>query len=140
MPTVLRRAPYRLYFFSHAPNEPPHMHVDRDNRSANFWLQPVALARDVGFSAKELPRFSASCASSSLVYGRCGMGILAPSADEREKDVRVTEETITVDLMDGRTIVVPLAWYPHLSTATERAHWQVCGGAMAFIGLTSMWI
>ena len=58
------------------------------------------------------------------------MGILAPSADERVKDVRVTEETITVDLMDGRTIAVPLAWYPRLSTATatERAHWQVCGG------------
>lgn len=58
------------------------------------------------------------------------MGILAPSADERVKDVRVTEETLSVDLMDGRTIAVPLAWYPRLSTATaeQRAHWQVCGG------------
>ncbi len=58
------------------------------------------------------------------------MGILAPSADERVKDVRVTEETLSVDLMDGRTITVPLAWYPRLSTATaeQRAHWQVCGG------------
>lgn len=54
MPTVLRRGPYRLYFFSHEPNEPPHMHVDRDNRSAKFWLQPVALARNAGFNAKEL--------------------------------------------------------------------------------------
>jgi len=58
------------------------------------------------------------------------MGILAPSADERVKDVRVTEETLSVDLMDGRTIAVPLAWYPRLSTATaeQRAHWQICGG------------
>jgi hypothetical protein len=58
------------------------------------------------------------------------MGILAPSADERVKDVRVTDETLSVDLMDGRTIAVPLAWYPRLSTATaaQRAHWQVCGG------------
>ena len=58
------------------------------------------------------------------------MGILAPSADERVKDVRVSEEALTVDLMDGRTIAVPLAWYPRLSTATndQRAHWQVCGG------------
>ena len=58
------------------------------------------------------------------------MGILAPSADERVKDVRVSEEVLTVDLMDGRTIAVPLAWYPRLSTATndQRAHWQVCGG------------
>ena len=58
------------------------------------------------------------------------MGILAPSADERVKDVRVTDETLSVDLIDGRTITVPLAWYPRLSTATndQRAHWQVCGG------------
>ena len=58
------------------------------------------------------------------------MGILALSADERVKDVRVTEETLSVDLMDGRMIAVPLAWYPRLSAATpdQRAHWQVCGG------------
>ena len=54
MPTVLRRGPYWLYFFSHEPNEPPHMHVDWDNRSAKFWLQPVALARNAGFSPKDL--------------------------------------------------------------------------------------
>lgn len=54
MPTVLRRGPYRFYFFSHEPNEPPHMHVDRDDRSAKFWLQPVALARNAGFNPKEL--------------------------------------------------------------------------------------
>ena len=58
------------------------------------------------------------------------MGILALSADERVKEVRVTDETLSVDLIDGRTITVPLAWYPRLSTATaeQRAHWQVCGG------------
>lgn len=58
------------------------------------------------------------------------MGILAPSADERVKDVRVSEEALTVDLMDGRTIAVPLAWYPRLSLATpaQRMHWEVCGG------------
>ena len=47
------------------------------------------------------------------------------------KDVRVSEDALSVDLMDGRTIAVPLAWYPRLSTATaeQRAHWQVCGGS-----------
>ena len=50
----MRRGPYRLYFYSHEPNEPPHIHVDRDNRSAKFWLQSVALARNVGFNAQEL--------------------------------------------------------------------------------------
>lgn len=54
MPTVFRQGPYRFYFFSHEPNEPPHIHVDRDASSAKFWLNPLSLARSVGFSAKEL--------------------------------------------------------------------------------------
>jgi uncharacterized protein DUF4160 len=54
MPTILREGPYRLYFFSHEPNEPPHVHVDRDDLSAKFWLNPVNLARNLGFSDREL--------------------------------------------------------------------------------------
>ena len=54
MPTVLREGPYRVYFYSHEPNEPPHVHVDRDDYSAKFWLEPVALARNSGFRAHEL--------------------------------------------------------------------------------------
>ncbi len=54
MPTVLRSGPYRLYFYSHEPNEPPHVHIDRDDATCKFWLEPVALARNLGFSAKEL--------------------------------------------------------------------------------------
>jgi len=41
MPTVLRSGPYRVYFFSHEPNEPPHVHVDRDNLSANSGCSPL---------------------------------------------------------------------------------------------------
>ncbi len=54
MPTVFRSGPYRFYFYSHEPNEPPHVHVDREELSAKFWLDPVALARNYGFSAREL--------------------------------------------------------------------------------------
>ena len=53
-PTVLRSGPYRFYFHSHEPNEPAHMHVDRDDQSAKFWLAPVSLARNLGFGAQEL--------------------------------------------------------------------------------------
>jgi hypothetical protein len=52
MPTVLRDGPYRAYFYSHEPNEPPH--VDRDDLSAKVWLEPVELARNLGFSSHEL--------------------------------------------------------------------------------------
>ena len=57
MPTVLRVGPYRLYFYSHdLSNEPPHVHIDRDELSAKFWLDPVALARNLGFAPSELRR------------------------------------------------------------------------------------
>ena len=49
MPTVLRWRGYRFYFYSHEPNEPPHIHVDQGSASAKFWLQPVTLARNMGF-------------------------------------------------------------------------------------------
>ena len=56
MPTVLRSGPYRVYFFNHEPNEPPHVHVDPDDQSAKFWLRPVGLALNLGFSPVELRR------------------------------------------------------------------------------------
>jgi Domain of unknown function (DUF4160) len=59
MPTVLRSGPYRFYFWSHELNEAPHIHVDRENRSAKYWLQPVSLARNLGFRAHELREIQA---------------------------------------------------------------------------------
>lgn len=58
------------------------------------------------------------------------MGILAIRADERVKHVYFSEETISTDLMDGRTISVPLTWYPRLLNATpeQRREWVICGG------------
>ena len=58
------------------------------------------------------------------------MGILALAADERVKGVQITEDTVSVSLMDGRIISVPLAWYPRLFNATpeQRNNWQICGG------------
>jgi len=49
---------------------------------------------------------------------------------ERVKDVHFTEDSLSVDLMDGRTISVPLAWYPRLlhASADQRNNWEVCGG------------
>jgi hypothetical protein len=54
MPTILRSGPSRFYFWSRELNEPPHIHVDRDRYAAKFWLQPIALARNLGFKAHEL--------------------------------------------------------------------------------------
>ena len=54
MPTILRTGPYRIYFYSHEPNEPPHVHVDRDKASCKVWLVPEALSSSLGFGAREL--------------------------------------------------------------------------------------
>ena len=45
------------------------------------------------------------------------------------QDVTVTEDTLTLDLTDGRTISIPLAWYPRLldGTLDERNHWEWIG-------------
>lgn len=58
------------------------------------------------------------------------MGILALAADERVAGVSSTDEELSVRLMDGRTISVPLAWYPRLLQATEveRNNWRISGG------------
>jgi len=43
--------------------------------------------------------------------------------------ITVTEDTLVVDLVDGRTVSVPLLWYPRLAhgTPTERANWRLIG-------------
>lgn len=54
MPTVLRVGSYRFFFYSNEGDEPPHIHIQKDNMLAKFWLTPVALASSTRFSAFEL--------------------------------------------------------------------------------------
>lgn len=54
MPTIRREGRYRFYFFSGDLGEPPHVHVDAGGSTAKFWLEPVALHYNIGFSAREL--------------------------------------------------------------------------------------
>lgn len=60
---------------------------------------------------------------------RRGIGTFVPEPGDRVKDVRVGDETLTVDLADGRTITVPIAWYPRLLHATpaQRSNWRISG-------------
>jgi hypothetical protein len=52
VPTVLRSGPYRVIFSATSL----HVHVDRDDQSAKFWLRPIRLALNLGFSPVELRR------------------------------------------------------------------------------------
>ena len=54
MPTVLRIGAFRFYFYSHEPNEPPHVQVDRGEATIKVWLNPVEVAKSRGFRAHEI--------------------------------------------------------------------------------------
>ena len=58
------------------------------------------------------------------------MSIREPSPGEAVRDVRLTDDDLIVDLADGRTLSVPLAWYPRLlhATSEQRENWQIAGG------------
>lgn len=56
MPTVLRIGPYRFFFYASDRDEPAHVHVERENKVAKFWLEPLRLQRIGGFSRAEIGR------------------------------------------------------------------------------------
>jgi len=59
MPTVLRAGPYRFFFYSSDAAEPPHVHVERDENTAKFWLSPVRSRAAADSSLLRFDRFNA---------------------------------------------------------------------------------
>lgn len=53
-PTVLQSGPYRFFFFSSDRGEPIHVHVERERKTAKFWLGPVRMEYNHGFAPTEL--------------------------------------------------------------------------------------
>ena len=54
MPTVYRNGPYRFFFYAGDGDEPPDVHVERDDNIAKFWIDPVRLQRSGGFRRPEI--------------------------------------------------------------------------------------
>lgn len=54
MPTILRIGPYRFLFYAGDRGESPHVHIERENNIAKFWLDPVRLERSGGFNRTEI--------------------------------------------------------------------------------------
>ena len=54
MPTVLRVGPDRFFFYAGDRDEPPHVHVERDQNIAKLWLDPVRLHKSGGFKRSEI--------------------------------------------------------------------------------------
>ena len=56
MPTLLRVGPYRFFCYAGDREEPPLVHIERDRSEAKFWLVPVRLQSNKGFSSSEMSR------------------------------------------------------------------------------------
>ncbi len=122
---------FRFYFYSHEANEPPHVHVDKTGASAKLWLAPVRVARNIGLAPRTLAEAVLLVRQSRAAYWRPGMHSIAETVpDTRVRKVRVGKVRLSVDLMDGRSVIVPIAWYPRLLAATpaQRRRWEMAGG------------
>jgi hypothetical protein len=58
-PTVLQSGPYRFFFFSSDRDEPLHVHVSRDQKTAKIWLEPIRLEYNRGLAQNQLNRILA---------------------------------------------------------------------------------
>jgi hypothetical protein len=56
MPTICKHGPYRLFFYASDRDKPLHVHVEREDKIAKFWLDPVRLQRSGGFRRDEISR------------------------------------------------------------------------------------
>lgn len=56
MPTAKTIGPYRLFFYAGDGHEPPHIHVERDDKVAKIWLDPVRLQKSGGFTRSEISK------------------------------------------------------------------------------------
>jgi len=58
MPNILRVEPYRIFFYAGDRDEPIHVHVEREDNIAKFWIEPVRLQRSGGFRRPEIIRIA----------------------------------------------------------------------------------
>lgn len=56
MPAIFRHGPYRFFFYSSDCDEPAHVHIEREDKVAKFWLEPVRLAHSGGYGRAEIAR------------------------------------------------------------------------------------
>ena len=70
MPTVAVIKGFRFFFFSNEASEPIHIHVESGDNYAKFWLEPVQLAKSVGYNAKELSEIRNLLVENSSTFKR----------------------------------------------------------------------
>ena len=95
MPSVQNiSGPFRLFFYSFDCNEPIHVHVRREKMTCKFWLEPIALSENHGFSSRELNQIRRIIQVNTEKTLRLGMNTVVNKIEPRIKHIEVTEDTI----------------------------------------------
>ncbi len=68
MPTILRIGKHRFFFFSKEGNEPAHIHVESGDDYAKFWLNPVQLAKSIGYNSTEIGKLKKLVAENAQLF------------------------------------------------------------------------
>jgi hypothetical protein len=58
VPTIFRNGPYRFFFYAGDRDGPPHVHIERDDKIAKFWIDPIRLQMSGGFKRVEITRIN----------------------------------------------------------------------------------
>ena len=114
---------FKFFFYSNdgRPREPIHFHVEKGEIEAKFWLFPeVRVAYNDGYDAHTLRELLETVEANKGQIEGHGM-----SSSARPTGVRFDDDSMWVDLSDGRTVGVPLAWFPRLLHSTAEHRGQV---------------
>lgn len=133
MPTVLLVNGYRFFFFSNERNEPMHIHIEKAEKYAKFWIDPLFVAVNYGFTSKELREISILIEKNEiLIRERWNEHLANKTTNVLASKVWFTKDMLYVLLLDGREIGVPLLWFPRLRQATEEQlnNWRLIGNGV----------
>jgi uncharacterized protein DUF2442/uncharacterized protein DUF4160 len=110
MPVIFRDKGFRFFFYSNegSPIERMHLHVRSSQGEAKFWLHPmVHLDNSRGFDAER-------CANWRKRWSRMQHLLKGHGMNTSAKSVWFDDNSMWVELVDGRTLGIPLAWFPRL--------------------------
>jgi len=113
--------------------EPLHIHVMKEKAIAKFWFDPVRLALNKGFRDHELREISDLVKGHEELIRVAGMSVYEVDI----KNLRFLEDSLVFDLVDGRSISAPLAYYPTLMNASveQRNDFEIVGHMVHWIAL-----
>jgi hypothetical protein len=96
---------------------------------AKFWLDPVRVQGSRGFNRAEIRRIERLVADNAALPRAWHEYFGVNLGEAIAQSLSVTDDALVVDLTDGRTITVPLVWFPRLlhGTPDERTNWRLIG-------------